>query len=67
LCDNAGLNSNFIIPQLNTKIEKEPHGISVSSGQIEASSELKIYDHMRSKWWAIKLATDAAVTILRVD
>lgn len=22
---------------------------------------------MRTKWWAIKLATDAAVTILRVD
>ena len=28
---------------------------------------MQIYDHMRTKWWGIKLATDAALTILKVD
>lgn len=37
------------------------------NGEIRPSSELNAYDHLKTKWWAIKLATDAAVTILRVD
>ena len=37
------------------------------NGEIRAASELAVFDHLKTKWWAIKLATDAAVTILRVD
>jgi len=28
---------------------------------------LKVYDHLQSKIWALKLACDAAITVLRVD
>lgn len=39
----------------------------MKNGEIHPSSELQVFDHLKTKWWAIKLATDAAVTILRVD
>jgi T-complex protein 1 subunit theta len=31
------------------------------------SDKLDVYDHLITKNWAIKLATDAAITVLRVD
>lgn len=31
LCENAGLNTNIVIPQMNTANETEPHGIHVES------------------------------------
>jgi len=34
---------------------------------VTESTKLKIFDHLATKVWAIKLATDAALTILRVD
>lgn len=30
-------------------------------------SELDIHDHRKTKEWAIRLASEAAITILRVD
>lgn len=67
LSENCGLNVNEIIPKLKTANKDEPTGIDIDNQSIRKISEIKVYDHMRTKWWAIKLATDAAVTILKVD
>ncbi|KAL4512322.1 hypothetical protein ABPG72_005324 [Tetrahymena utriculariae] len=67
LSDNAGLNSNEIIPKLNTANKEEAHGIDIENGSVKKSSELAVYDHLQTKLWAIRLAADAAITILKVD
>lgn len=46
---------------------KGPHGFNITNGTIVESDKLGIWDHMESKMWAIRLASDAAITILRVD
>lgn len=43
------------------------HGIDVINKKVSPSDELEVYDHLVTKNWAIKLATDAAITVLRVD
>lgn len=35
--------------------------------KVVESEQLDVYDHLVTKNWAIKLATDAAITVLRVD
>jgi hypothetical protein len=35
--------------------------------KVQDSKTLDVWDHMITKQWAIKLASDAAITILRVD
>ncbi|EGR34619.1 hypothetical protein IMG5_005740 [Ichthyophthirius multifiliis] len=67
LAENAGLNSNEIIPKLITANAVQSHGIDINNGTINKSSELGVYDHLLSKSWAIRLAVDAAITILKVD
>ena len=74
LSDNAGLNSNEFIPKILAANERGSFGIEVEvirhlmkAGEIKESSELKVYDHLLTKSWGIKLAVDAALTILRVD
>jgi len=67
LSDNAGLNSNEIIPRLNTANKTEPYGINIEAGDIAKVTDLSVYDHLQSKAWAIRLAADAAITILKVD
>jgi len=67
LSDNAGLVSNEILPKLFSANKDEPHGIDIEKNMVSKSSDLKVFDHMRTKWWAIKLATDAAITVLKVD
>ena len=43
------------------------HGIDVSDGKVKDVKEIFILDSMETKSWAIKLATDAVLTILKVD
>jgi T-complex protein 1 subunit theta len=42
-------------------------GLDVSDGQVKDVKEAYIMDAMDTKTWAIKLAIDAVLTILRVD
>ena len=42
-------------------------GLDVSDGQVKDVKEALIMDSMEVKTWAIKLAIDAVLTILRVD
>lgn len=36
-------------------------------GEVEKISELQIHDHRKTKEWAIRLAAESAITILKID
>jgi T-complex protein 1 subunit theta len=62
------LNGNETIARLHKLNATSPHTLDVfNNGELVECSKLNVYDHLKTKWWAIKFATDAAVTILRVD
>ena len=50
-----------------TANESEPKGLNILNGEIEPISTLQIHDHRKTKEWAIRLASEAAITILRID
>jgi T-complex protein 1 subunit theta len=63
LAENAGENAGEMMSKLyaaNTLTA----GVNINDGSV---SDTEIWDHLESKRWAIKLASDCAVTILRVD
>ena len=41
--------------------------VDVDEGKIKDLGELDVYDLYSTKWWALKFATEAAVTVMRVD
>lgn len=68
LSDNAGLEATDIITRLYAKNNgDDQYGIDIDDGEIKKIEEIGIYDHQASKIWAVKLATDAVLTILRID
>lgn len=67
LAENAGLNANEFVPKMITANETEPRGLNIVTGEIEPISKLQIHDHRKTKEWAIRLASEAAITILRID
>jgi T-complex protein 1 subunit theta len=69
LAENAGLNASEIISSLygehakgNAKV-----GINLEEGACKDVSEMCIWDLFTTKFFALKYATDAATTVLRVD
>jgi len=68
ISENAGLKATDVISALYAAHQKgeKNTGIDVSEGTGDAT-KLGVYDHLAAKQNAIRLATDAAVTILRVD
>lgn len=50
-----------------TANESEPRGLNIETGEIDPISKLQIHDHRKTKEWAIRLASEAAITILRID
>jgi T-complex protein 1 subunit theta len=68
LAENAGLNAEEIIAKLYSETAKSPfYGIDVEEGKIKDMKEMEIFDSLETKSWAIKLAVDAVLTILKVD
>ena len=67
LAENAGVNANEFVPKMITANEAEPRGLNIANGEIEPISKLQIHDHRKTKEWAIRLASEAAITILRID
>ncbi|CAI2363393.1 unnamed protein product [Moneuplotes crassus] len=68
LAENAGLNAEEIIAKLFSETAKSPfYGIDVEDGKVKDMKALEIYDSLECKSWAIKLAVDAVLTILKVD
>jgi T-complex protein 1 subunit theta len=69
LAENGGLNSTDTISSLyaahvagNLKA-----GVDVEQGGIKDMTTEDVWDLLTTKYWALKLATDAACTVLRVD
>jgi len=68
ISENAGLKATDVISSLYAAHQRgeKNTGIDVEEGVADALT-LGVYDHLVAKQNAIRLATDAAVTILRVD
>lgn len=69
LAENAGVSSIETLSSLMAAHQagKRDAGIDVDEGTVKSAAELSVYDLYLTKYWAIKLATDAVVTILRID
>jgi len=69
LAENAGLKATDVLSNLYAVHAKDQvnDGIDVEEGDVKNVVDLGILDLLTTKHWAIKLATDAALTILRVD
>jgi len=68
LAENAGTNADLVLTKLYSSLSnKTVSGLDVENGEVKTIQELQVYDHLQTKIWAIKLASDAAITVLRVD
>ncbi|KAF9520911.1 hypothetical protein BS47DRAFT_1323452 [Hydnum rufescens UP504] len=72
LAESAGLDATEVLSRLYARHE-QPNGktwgidIEGESDGILDTAPLQIYDSLAAKAWALSLATDAAMTVLRVD
>jgi len=68
LSENAGLNGDNILAKLySTHSTSVMTGLDVEKGEVRTSKEINIWDHLQTKLWAVRLASDAAITVLRID
>jgi len=68
LAENAGQNADLILTKLYSSLSNNIiPGLDIENGQVKSIEELDIIDHLQTKLWAIKLASDAALTVLKVD
>lgn len=69
LAENAGFDATDILSQLYAAHEKQqPNvGIDIEEGGVKDVAAAGVYDLMLSKQQAIRLAVDAALSVLRVD
>jgi T-complex protein 1 subunit theta len=69
IAENAGLKSTDILSNLYAEHQKGNiyDGINVEDGTITNMVQLGILDHLFTKYNAIRLATDTAITILKID
>lgn len=65
--ENSGYNCNEVLSKIKSANTKTASGFNITTGEVEDSKKLGVWDHLNSKVWAIRLASDAAITILRVD
>ncbi|KAJ3120453.1 T-complex protein 1 subunit theta [Nowakowskiella sp. JEL0407] len=71
LAENAGMDSTEVLSKLYAAHQqgKESAGVDIESednGILDAKDE-QIFDSLGVKYWALKLATNAALTVLSVD
>jgi T-complex protein 1 subunit theta len=69
LSDNAGLKAETILANMYAKVNEGSNefGIDVSDGEVKNANEAGIYDSLETKSWALKLAFDVCLTLLKVD
>lgn len=65
MAENSGLDANEILSNLYAENSINA-GIDIEEGKVRDVSE-DIVDHLGAKQWGIKLASDVAITVLRVD
>mmetsp|Transcript_11966 Transcript_11966/g.35927 ORF Transcript_11966/g.35927 Transcript_11966/m.35927 type:complete len:556 (-) Transcript_11966:2647-4314(-) len=69
IAENSGLNATDVVAAL-TAAHAAGHatfGLDVTTGEPRDLARDHITDLHSSKWWALRLASDAAVTVLKVD
>lgn len=73
LAENAGLDVTDVLSRLYARHEKpdgKAWGVDIESEEgdgVTDTAPTQIYDSLVAKSWALGLATDAAITVLRVD
>lgn len=74
LAENAGLSAEDVISNLykqHADSQDNDFGVDIdseaSNDGVKSSKELCVFDSYAAKDWAIKLATEAAIAVLRVD
>jgi len=69
IAENAGLNAPAMISSLYAAHEagNVNAGIDIATGEVADAVELGVLDSLLGRYYALKLASDAAITILRVD
>lgn len=70
LTKNAGLPLNETLAALYAahSAGKKTIGVDVESGEMTCDClETSVLDHMNTKYWALKFASDAALTVMQVD
>mmetsp|Transcript_23659 Transcript_23659/g.59963 ORF Transcript_23659/g.59963 Transcript_23659/m.59963 type:complete len:548 (+) Transcript_23659:48-1691(+) len=69
LSDNAGLDATNMIANLyaGQNEGKRATGIDIEAGEVGDMAKKGVYDLLATKLQAFKLASDAAITVLRVD
>jgi len=69
LADNAGVKSMDILSKLYAEHQqgKKTAGFDIETGGVLDAVAAGITDLYLTKWWALKLATNAATTVLKID
>jgi len=68
LSENAGLKAETILAKMYAETGKSfKFGIDCNDGEVKDVVAAHILDSLESKTWAVKLASDVVLTILRVD
>ncbi|KAK9801408.1 hypothetical protein WJX73_007565 [Symbiochloris irregularis] len=69
IAENSGLNATEAVALLHAAHAsgQATAGLDIETGQPRDLSTDGIVDVYSTKWWALKLATDAVATVLRVD
>lgn len=72
LAENSGYDSTLLISNLyaahtNATAPNPNAGVNVETGEVVSALEMGVLDHLATKELAITLATDAAVSVLRID
>ncbi|EFN58038.1 hypothetical protein CHLNCDRAFT_34430 [Chlorella variabilis] len=69
IAENSGLSATDALAALYSAHAggQAAAGLDVETGEARDLGAGAVYDLRSTKWWALKLATDAAVTVLRID
>ncbi|PSC71471.1 T-complex theta subunit [Micractinium conductrix] len=69
IAENSGLSATDAVAALYAAhaAGQQGAGLDVETGEAVDLGAREVYDLYATKWWALKLATEAAVTVLRID
>ena len=69
LSENCGMKAEAVIADIYTAIASgsKTTGIDCSDSTVKCAKEAEIYDSIEGKSWALKLAFDIVLTLLKVD